>query len=342
MKLKLLAAVACVACASTAQAKGEKPLFAADDEIHIAIQAPLPTLIRDRQSTGTIAGTLTDPSGQSLPISLALRGITRRTSEVCDFPPLRLEFTAPPPANSMFAGQKRLKLVTHCKNTPAFQQYLLLEYSAYRLLNALSTKSFRARLASVDYKNASGRPMMSRLGFFLEPLSDVAHRNGTNPTHAGERIPTTFLNGTDAARYALFEHMLGNHDWSMRAGPVGSECCHNAELIGPAATGQVTPIPYDFDFSGFVDPPYATPPSELDIGDVRERKYRGFCLHNSDTLAVARQFRSARPQMLAVLGTVPGLDARAQARAASYLNGFFADIASDGDVDSKILKRCIG
>lgn len=338
----MLAGAALLAVASTAGAKGEKPLFASNDEIRIAIQAPLSSLFRDRQNTGTVPGTLTDPSGQSLPISLALRGITRRTAEVCDFPPLRVEFTAPPPSNSMFAGQKRLKLVTHCKNAAAFQQYLLLEFSAYRLLNTLSPKSFRARLASIDYKDASGRPVMTRVGYFLEPLGDVADRNGMKPTHAGERIPTSYLNGTDAARYVLFQHMLGNHDWSMRAGPVGSECCHNAELIGPPGPGQVTPIPYDFDFSGYVDPPYATPPSELDISDVRERKYRGYCIHNADTLAVARQFRDARPQLLAVLGTIPGLDGRTQARASSYLNGFFADIPSDNDVNAKILKRCVG
>ena len=344
MKSKWLGCLAFVALglSAPAAAKGEKPLFASDDQIHISIQAPLSSLIRNRESNSTIAGTIVDPNGQSLPITLALRGITRRASDVCDFPPLRVEFPVPPPATSMFAGQKKLKLVTHCKNSPNFQQYVLLEYSAYRLLNLLSQKSFRVRLASIDYKDADGRPIISRVGYFLEPLSDLAHRNGMNPTHAGERIPASMLNPIDAGRYALFQHMIGNHDWSMRAGPVGSECCHNAELIGPPGAGQVSPVPYDFDFSGYVDPPYATPPAELDISDVRQRLYRGYCFHNDGTIAAARQMRAARPQMMAVLSSIPGMEAKTQARAAAYLNSFFADIASDAAVTSNVLKRCVG
>ena len=105
---------------------------------------------------------LVDPSGQSLPINLQLRGITRRTSEICDFAPLRVDFTAAPPATSVFAGQRRLKLVTHCRNSASFQQYVLLEYAAYRLYNLLTPRSFRVRLANITYQGDDGRPIAQR------------------------------------------------------------------------------------------------------------------------------------------------------------------------------------
>jgi hypothetical protein len=342
--MSILASFASLALALSAPARAaaERPLFASPDKIHLTIQAPLSTLIRNREDPGTISGTLVEPGGQSLPVSLALRGITRRTSEVCDFPPLRVEFTAPPPPTSLFAGQKKLKLVTHCKNSPGFQQYLLLEYSAYRIYNLLTPRSFRAKLADIDYRDADGRPIVSRVGFFLEDLSDVARRNGMREVHAGERIPVSYLSPPDAARYALFQDMLANHDWSMRAGPVGKDCCHNAELIGLPGSGQTIPVPYDFDFSGYVDPSYATPPAELDISDVRQRLYRGYCAHNGDALAAARQMRDARPQILGVLSQVPGLEPRTQARAAAYLEQFFAAIRTDADLGSKVLRTCVG
>ncbi len=341
--MRIAAAFACLALALTAPAAaaGEKPLFASSEKIHLTIQAPLNSLIRNRQNQSAIAGTLTEPNGQSLPISLTLRGITRRTSEICDFPPLRVDFISPPPASSLFAGQKRLKLVTHCRNSAGFQQYVLLEYSAYRIYNVLTPHSFRAKLADIDYRDEAGRPIISRVGFFLEELDDVAHRNGLRETHGPERIPLADLSPRDAARYALFQHMISNHDWSMRAGPVGKDCCHNAELIGPLAPGQTIPIPYDFDFSGFVDTPYASPPSELSISDVRQRLYRGYCMHNADVMAAARQMREARPQILAVLSQVPGLEPRTQARAATYLNGFFADIGTDSSLGARVLNRCV-
>ena len=341
--MKMFLGLACLALAlsSPASAAAEKPLFASSDKIHLTIQAPLNTLVRNRSFEGSIAGTLTDPSGQQLPISLHLRGITRRTSEVCDFPPLRVDFTSPPPPTSIFAGQKRLKLITHCKTSPAFQQYLLLEESAYRMYNLLTPYSFRTRLADIDYRDADGRPIVSRVGFFLEDLSDVAHRNGMHPAHGPDRVPLADLSAPDSARYALFQHMLGNHDWSMRAGPAGKDCCHNAELIGTLAPGQTIPIPYDFDFSGFVDTPYATPPAELDITDVKQRLYRGYCVHNANAAIVARQMRAAQPQILGVLAQEPGLEPRTQARAASYLNGFFADIGTDASLGTRVLNHCV-
>ena len=341
--MKLAAVFVCFALSLSAPAIAarEKPLFASNDKIHLIIQAPLNSLIRNRQNENAISGTLTEPNGLALPIRLTLRGITRRTEEVCDFPPLRVDFATPPPPTSLFAGQKKLKLVTHCRTLPSFQQYVLLEYSAYRMYNLLTPHSFRARLADIDYRDESGRAIVSRIGFFLEDLGDVARRNGLKESHGPERIPVADLSAPDAARYALFQHMIGNHDWSMRAGPVGKNCCHNAELIGPLVPGQTIPIPYDFDFSGYVDPPYATPPAELDISDVRQRLYRGYCIHNADVMAAARQARDARPQILAVLREVPGLDPRTQARAASYLSGFFTDIGTDSSLGTRVLNRCV-
>src|SRR6185369_7014294 len=127
----------------------------------------------------------------------------------------------PPPPTSLFAGQKKLKLITHCRNSASFQQYVLLEYAAYKIYNVLTPHSFRVRLANIDYVDSNGRPIISRIGYFLEDLKEVAERNGTKVTHAPERIPVPDLSSPDAARYGLFQHMLANHDWSMRAGPVG-------------------------------------------------------------------------------------------------------------------------
>jgi hypothetical protein len=344
MNIRLLGCL--VICAlftpAPSRAQSPAPLFATSDAIHLTISAPLQMLIGHRNAQNSIPGTLTDPSGQKLPISLALRGITRRTSEICDFPPLRVEFTVPPPSTSIFAGQKKLKLVTHCRNSASFQQYVLLEYAGYKMYNVLTPHSFRARLAMVDYRDADDRPIISRTGFFLEPLKDLARRNGTHEAHAPNRIPLSFLSPPDAARYALFEYMIANHDWSMRAGPPGSDCCHNAELIGSAAPGAAMTIPYDFDYSGLVGAPYAVPPEGLGISSVRQRLYRGYCAHNADALAAARQMRAARPQILAVLAETPGLEPRTQRGAAAYLERFFGEIATDADLGSKVLNHCVG
>ena len=211
MKLTLLAIFAFL-IAAPAGAQQAKPLFASNDVINITIRGPISTLMKNRASAN-LPGTLTSPAGETLPIALSVRGITRRTSEVCGFPPLRVQFTTNPPATSMFAGQRRLKLVTHCQDNPGFQQYVLLEYTAYRLYNQLTPLSMRARLANVSYIQDDGRPVTTRLGFFLEDADDIAKRNGMREVHGPDRIPESALSSPDAARYALFQHMIANHDW---------------------------------------------------------------------------------------------------------------------------------
>jgi hypothetical protein len=129
----------------------------------------------------------------------------------------------------------------------------------------------------------------------------------------------------------------------MRAGPKGEECCHNAKMIAPArgVAAGVVPIPYDFDFSGLVSAPYATPPDQLHISSVRQRQYRGYCMHEAQAYEVAAQMRAAEQQMLAVLSSTPGLEAKTIQRATDYLGDFFDQIQSNDTVKAKVLKTCI-
>ena len=331
-----------LAIAAPALAAGENPLFSSDDVIQVTITGPLSSIARSR-SENPQPGTLAVAGGAAMPISLSARGITRKASDICQFPPLRVRFSGAPPAQSPFAGQKSLKLVTHCRNGESFQQYVLLEYAAYRMFNVLSPASFRVRLARIDYVDDGGKAIASRYGFFIEDLDDVAKRNGMREAKLPERIAISSLSPRHAALYSLFQHMIANHDWSMRAGPAGEECCHNAKLIAPAqgVAAGVIPIPYDFDFSGFVNAPYATPPDALKIANVRQRQYRGYCGHNGEAYAVAVQMRSQRPQMLAALSSTPGLEPKTIQRATAYLDSFFADIASNDTVKAKVLKSCL-
>ena len=320
---------------SAAFAKDAEPLFRSNEVIRITIKGPV-----GAASDAPKPATLTS-GGETLPIAFTARGITRRQKDICPFPPLRVIFNQPPPATSLFAGQKRLKLVTHCRSGPDFQQYALLEYAAYQMYNVLTPISFRARLAMIDYVTDGGKPIASRYGFFIEDIDEVADRNGLKEPKTPDRVPSSVLSPTHAARFAMFQHMLGNHDWSMRAGPAGEGCCHNGRLIGPLPGGNLlAPVPYDFDFSGMVGTPYATPPDQIPISNVRIRFYRGYCSHNLQALQAAADMRAKRAELLGTLAATPGLDERNKARATSYLEKFFADIASDELTKTKVLKNC--
>jgi len=340
--MKLILSALLFVAAGPALGKSPKPptpLFAEDTPIHITIKAPLSTLARERSDV-PVAGTLALPDGSApLAIALSPRGITRREKDVCAFPPLRVDFAQPPPVGSVFAHQNRLKLVTHCKTDADFQQKVLLEYAAYRMFNVLTPLSYRARLAQIDYVDANGRPYISRMGFFLEDIDDVADRNGLFKATTPDRVPLAQLEPRAAARFAIFNYMIGNLDWSMRAGPVGEGCCHNGRLL--AATKQpgmqVIPVPYDFDFSGLVSAPYAEAPAELKVRSVRQRLYRGYCAHGADARIVAAEMAAHRNELIGALTSTPNLTPATQARATAYLDGFFKDVAS-----GTFLTKCVG
>lgn len=343
--VRYLACFALLAASSTlahGQAGAEaKALFASDALLSLTIDAPLRSIARgSRDPTSAHAGTLSD-GVVTLPVRVAARGLTRRKHETCDFPPLRVTFDEKPPATSVFAGQKSLKLVTHCKSESAFQRHTLLEYATYRLYNVLSLASFRARLAYIDYRD-SGRPIASRVGFFIEDVDDVAKRNAMKEVNGGPRLPLNRVDTAAAARVALFQYMVSNLDWSMSAGPVGDSCCHNIKPISrTGAAVDYIPVPYDFDYSGLVDAPYAAPPDGFPDASVTRRVYRGYCAHNSEVLAAAALFRSQMSPMLAQLDSVPGLDAGSRRKAAKYLRGFFDHIATDQSVNDRVLKHCL-
>ena len=312
------------------------PLFASDAPIRVTIKAPMSSLAANRAELARPATMIVD--GVTYPITLTPRGITRLKSDVCEFPPLRVEFTGPTPKGSLFDRQKKLKLVTYCKRAESFQQKVLLEYSAYRLYNLMTPQSFRARLANIDYADEAGRPVISRVGFFIEDFGDVAKRNGMANAHLGDRVPLQQIDPTAGARFAIFEYMISNYDWSMRAAPQGEECCHNGRLMVPAPGALAAPVPYDFDFSGLVEAPYAGPPVELEdqVPDLRTRVYRGYCAHSTQARAIATELAPRRAEFLGLFATIPGLDARNQARASNFIQGFFADIDS-----GKIFRKCV-
>ena len=181
------------ACAAPAAApEPAKPLFASDQPIRITIRGPVSAIARGAEdrprratATLTLAGT-----PRAYPIRLSARGITRRRRRPAVpaaagrlHPAARRRLRCSP-------GQRRLKLVTHCRRTEGFQQYLLLEYAAYRLYNLLTPISFRARLAQVDYVEPNGKVSTTRWGFFIEDLDDVARRNGMT---RGAGSATAFL-----------------------------------------------------------------------------------------------------------------------------------------------------
>lgn len=335
MRLRVVAAVAALVGSAAVAKPSSAPtaLFSSDAPLQVTLQGPMSSLASNHSETPRSATMTVD--GVTYPIALTPRGIFRKAN--CEFPPLRVELTRPAPPGSVFEHQHKLKLTAFCKKSEGFQQKILLEYAAYRLYNLMSPLSFRARLAKIDYVDDTGRPYISRAGFFVEDVSDVAKRNGLKVAKMGSLLPLQQIDPVSGARLSLFEDMISNYDWSMRAAPAGQECCHNVRMLTDGAPGSLlTVVPYDFDFSGLVDAPYADVPEGVPVGNVRQRTYRGYCAHLVQARAAAAQLSPRRAEFTGLFATIPGLDPREQAKAASYIDAFFNDLAS-----GRVLRNCV-
>ena len=127
--------------ASGSETRSATRLFSEDQPIRATIRGPISAVASTPAPARTARPAtleLTVPAVEKHAIQLSPRGLTRRQKDRCTFPPLRVEFTGKPDKSSLFDRQKRLKLVTHCRNSAGHQQHVLLEYAAYRMFNLLS------------------------------------------------------------------------------------------------------------------------------------------------------------------------------------------------------------
>lgn len=323
-------------------------LFSDDSELAITIEGPLGSLVRNAaRSTAPVRASLT-VAGQGEPqrfeINLSPRGLTRRTGGICTFPPLRIDFGDTAVRGTIFRGQNKLKLVTHCRPGANYEQNTVMEYTAYRLFNAVTDVSFRVRPVRVTYRDTEGRRSEeTHFAFLIEDADDMARRNNlvALDVHTGA-VTYANLNPAGSARISLFEYMIGNLDWDHTQGPAGGDCCHNSKLLAATkeARSDVISVPYDFDYSGLVDATYAVPPAGLPVSNVRQRLYRGMCRHNDALPATIALFQSRREQMMAIIAGETRLNEARRRGAQQYLQGFFDTIADPARVQSQIIRRC--
>jgi hypothetical protein len=298
-----------------------RPLFASHDPLKLTLTGDFKAVNKDRleNSASLYAGTIAVGSGAAaIPVEFSSRGHFRLRQGSCTWVPLRVHFKKKDAAGTLFDGQSSLKLVTHCRDNDDYAQHVLREYLPYRLYALVSPIAFRARLAKITYVDAAtGKPMATRYGLFIEDDSDVARRAQARSI---ELPRTTFkdMEPESLTTMSLFEYMIGNTDVSIYK-------LHNVKLMVNEQR-TIIPVPYDFDFSGLVDTIYANPDPKLGIQSVRERLYRGPCRSDAEMAPVVETFRAKKADMLALYDTLPDLSVGYRKRAKSYLEDFFSSI----------------
>ena len=295
-------------------------------------------MFADTESTEYRRFTIT-ADGVEVPLKIRLRGHSRR--RICEFPPLKLNFASETDPRSLFAGQDKIKLVTHCRNGDRGEQDLLEEYLAYRILNTLTGFSFRVRPMRIEYvDDANGLPgeASPRHAFVIESREEFAARTGAERV-ALDAFPRYAHDREHAALMYVFEYLIGNTDWQMLRAETDDSCCHNSELFTVADALRF--VPYDFDLAGLVNARYAYPDRQLRIKRVRQRLYRGLCTERPLLAAALDRVRSAQEKILDAPAEVPGLSPRNVRDARGYLTRFFDEAREPETLLDEFERHCV-
>ncbi|MDA0774298.1 MAG: hypothetical protein O2914_00240 [Bacteroidetes bacterium] len=265
-----------------------------------------------------------------LPVSLRARGNFRRAE--CYFPPVKMKVKKSNAKNTLFEGNKSLKLVLPCKIESNNNDNILQEYMAYKLYEVISPYHFKTRRVKITFEEEKGKKIKeySLEGFLIEDDDLVADRFEGQVL---ERfIHPLAMDAESSAQNAFFQFMIGNTDFS-------TAYQHNGKLL--YIDKKIIPLPYDFDMSGLVDASYATVNTTLGITSVKDRKYRGFKRDDEVLNGVRSQFLTNKQKLMDIVAAMAGdFESEKEFKETQkYIESFYDILENDKDFQASIVSQ---
>jgi len=299
--------------------------FGTDDPLQITLKYDISSFMKNKQKAEYLDAELIayyeDMPPVTKNIRIKARGNFRRGQ--CVFPPLFLNFKTDSIERTELKGMKKIKVVTPCSSSENNEIYVFREYLAYKLYNVLTDKSFRVRLLDINYIDTGKKQKnYKKFGFIIEPVELVAKRT------ASVLIDPTIIRGPnivpeDADRVALFHYMIANTDWRFKGG-------HNMKYMKSlnVVTDKVIALPYDFDFSGFVDTNYSFPQEwATTCVNIRDREYLGYCRDNEEEyMKTISLYNDKKEEILKTIADYAYLSEKDKKSLLDFINEFYAEI----------------
>lgn len=266
-------------------------------------------------------------------VKIKARGVSRKS--YCLFPPIKMKFGDESFSDPYFNAINNQKIVTHCKPGNEYEQNLLKEYLVYKVYNLITSFSYRTRLLKVTYLDDKGKMKpIEKFAFVVEEEKIIAERN--NAFYIKEdHLSMSHINEDCLLRLSLFQFMIGNPDWSISG-------LHNVSLLKSKAMDKPLPyaMPYDFDYTGFVNPTYANKDSNSGLMNVTERKFKGICSDADTYHRMIGQYNSKKGEILLTINEFDLLKDKTRNHLEGYIEEFYQLINLPAFYDDYILPNC--
>jgi hypothetical protein len=309
-------------------------LFQSDQVIMMELRADFAALQNDRDKIPVYRDAVLiyyTPAGDTttLNVRVMVRGNFRRDPANCNFPPLFVNFRKKDVENTLFDNQDKLKLVTPCHA----EEDIIEEYLVYKLYNLVTDLSLKVRLVKILYFDTGrGKEVFQRYSFFIENEDAAAERNDA---FVKDRFITPFiLNADNARNLSVFQYMVGNKDWQYTSRQNLIVIQPDDSSLAPCA------IPYDFDFSGFVNAHYTKPKGVPEDLLPTRRLYNGLCYTPGEFRMVFDYFIKLKPDFITLISNVEYITRARKREKISYLNYFYNVINDREQFQKDFLDIC--
>ena len=266
----------------------------------------------------------------TIPVSLRARGNFRRAK--CYFPPIKMKIKKSQYKNTIFDGNKSLKLVLPCKTEDEKNDNILKEFLAYKIYELISPYHFKTRRVDIEFTEPKGKKVktFSLKGFLIEDDSKLEKRFSGRVVE--QFVHPLVMDKITAIQHAFFQFLLGNTDFS-------TAYQHNAKMLYDSKT--YIPLPYDFDMTGWVDPSYGFGNPTLGIKSLTDRRYRGFKRDSELMNEVRKQFNDSKDEIISLVNSFkPEFDSENEfENMYSFMSEFFNIIEDDSKFEKLIVKE---
>lgn len=251
-------------------------------------------------------------------IKVSARGKYRR--RICDFPPIKLDFSKSDLRQQGLADYDDFKLVTHCKeDKSAGNDNLLREYLIYRLYQQLTNYSYRVQLVRIQYIDTKGLVSpLRRYGFIIEDTAELADRLGASVCDTCLNPNPARLDMQAENMHALFQYFISNTDFSL-------PMLRNLKLLSVPGSALV-PVAFDFDFSGMVNAGYAIPNLQMGQLSLQHRIFLGLPASNEIVETNLALFRQKREALLSTIDRCKLLNREARDEMMLFIEQFYTHI----------------
>ncbi len=318
MKFLVIGLLSILSITTTNAQKSIFDVMSHKEVLSVTIEANFSALDSARRTADKHKGTLTfkDETGteQKWNIKLTTRGNFRRLK--CEMAPLKVGFKKKDLKAAGLAKFDDMKLVTHCVANKAEAKALLQrEYLTYKLYNEITEYSFRVQLLKINYVDVVTGKKTKHWAFLIEDTAELKKRiEATAKVENYLNLPRDTFHDGLLKIAAVFQYMIGNADWDVQIG-------RNVKYM--IKDDKVLLIPYDFDFSGLVNAPYAIPNPNYGIPTVKTRIFLGYKEDAEKLKGTLAFFKTKRQALLETVNNFRALDEVSREEIMYYLDSFY-------------------